>query len=361
MKRRIALMFVGMMLMGVVSAEASDIKITVDGSELATEVTPVQNNGRTLVPFRAIADSLGAQVKWDDSAKKVTCAKDGITLELTVNSNIMLKNGMAIQLDTTPVILQGRVLVPVRAISEGFGARVSWYGVERLVVIRTDLENTVQSEEGAKIQVTIENESNTVKDKRGNTVFVSSLEKPVVSGTNADKINESIEANLKYYFESNCKDLASEAEISADVAYAQHTSIKPYTFTGKTKITCQNEDYVSMLITCTATGGELDMGAYKTGEMLLPLTYNIKTGEIVKLSDFTYKTVARAKGGIVSKIKTMDNGWYDDFAERADRLEPKFYMTPAGVVFAYDSGYLGREKNGAVACTIEWKNVEISK
>lgn len=361
MKRKIVLALLGVMLCGACPVLGADITITVDGRELVTDTAPQQKNGRTLVPFRAIADSLGAQVQWDNAAKKVVCTKDGTRIELTVDSDIMLKNGGAVQLDTTPVISNGRVLVPVRALSEGFGARVSWYAVERQVVIRTDLKGDTQQQEVGGVQVRLENVKGTVKNKRGSVVFESDIEKPVVSGVNAEKINQSIVANLAYYFDSKCDVISAEAEMSSDMAYAQHTEIKPYSFVGKTQITCQNENYLSMLITCTVTGTKLDMGEYKTDEMLLPLTYNIKTGELVELSDFTEKTVTRGKSNVLAKIKTMDNGWYDDCAERVNNTEPKFYMTAQGVMFGYEKGCLGREKNGALFYTMDWKNVEMNK
>lgn len=48
-------------------ALAGSISVVVDGQVLATEVSPVIENGRTMVPLRAIFEALDASVEWDDS------------------------------------------------------------------------------------------------------------------------------------------------------------------------------------------------------------------------------------------------------------------------------------------------------
>lgn len=113
-----------------------DIKIVVNGSVLENlDQPPVIIDGRTLVPVRAILESIGATVSWDGENQIVTTKKGDTTLQLVIGSNMILKNGTQYAIDVAPQIINSRTCIPARAVSEHFGLTVDWDGETRTVYI----------------------------------------------------------------------------------------------------------------------------------------------------------------------------------------------------------------------------------
>jgi hypothetical protein len=115
-----------------------DISVFVDGNKVEFDVAPVINDGRTLVPVRAIFESIGAKVTWDDATKTVYSDMNDTKISLKINDNVLSKNGESIALDVPAKLIKDRTMVPVRAISEAYGCYVSWNDAKRTVAIITD-------------------------------------------------------------------------------------------------------------------------------------------------------------------------------------------------------------------------------
>ncbi len=109
------------------------ILIRVDGRFIYSDVDPVIMDGRTLVPMRAIFEKLAADVVWDADAATATATKDGREVKITENSKTAYVDGNAVELDVPAQILDGRFVVPVRFVSESFGAEVEWEPYGKIV------------------------------------------------------------------------------------------------------------------------------------------------------------------------------------------------------------------------------------
>ena len=92
-------------------------------------------DSRTLVPLRAIAEALGATVGFEDTSKTVTLTRGATTVQLQIGNPKASVNGQPVTLDVPGIIMNGRTLVPVRFISEAFGAPVNWDDFSRTVSI----------------------------------------------------------------------------------------------------------------------------------------------------------------------------------------------------------------------------------
>ncbi|HNX29711.1 MAG TPA: stalk domain-containing protein [Syntrophomonadaceae bacterium] len=112
--------------------------VIIDGQPLAfTDARPVIEQGRTLVPLRAIFEAMGANVGWNQDTRTVTAVKSGTTVVLQIGSSASMVNGQVKQLDVPAQIINGRTLVPLRFISEAFGAVVNWDSASQTVFIQT--------------------------------------------------------------------------------------------------------------------------------------------------------------------------------------------------------------------------------
>lgn len=124
-------------------AGSEEITVILDGSTLSFDVEPQIINERTMVPLRTIFESIGAEVEWDEQTRTITSKKDGTTVEMEIDSYDMYINGEAVTLEAAPTIIDSRTLVPVRAVAESFGADVSWEDGSRTVIILNDAKDSV--------------------------------------------------------------------------------------------------------------------------------------------------------------------------------------------------------------------------
>lgn len=100
---------------------------------------PFIEDGRTLAPVRAIAEALSATVTWDDETKTAAIAYDGGTVTVTAYKKSFTVNGEEKSLDVPATIKDGRIYLPVRAIAEAMGKKLT-YDKSGMVII-ADREN----------------------------------------------------------------------------------------------------------------------------------------------------------------------------------------------------------------------------
>ena len=113
------------------------IKILLNGKTLVTEVAPQMQNGRTLVPFRAIFEALGAEVDYDAATDTVYGFKGPVFVILNPGKTKAWVTGKEVTLDVGPVIMNARTLVPLRFVAEALGEEVSYVEATNTVVITT--------------------------------------------------------------------------------------------------------------------------------------------------------------------------------------------------------------------------------
>ena len=101
---------------------------------------PVIKNNRTLLPVRALIESLGGTVQWDPKTRSVTINLNGNTIVLTIGKNTALVNGIKTKIDpknpkVTPVIINGRTYLPLRFIAENLNCVIDWNAATRTISI----------------------------------------------------------------------------------------------------------------------------------------------------------------------------------------------------------------------------------
>lgn len=123
----------------VVSMQIGDPIMKINGVDAEIDVgrgtAPTVVNGRTLVPLRAVAEAFGGNVSWDEARRSVTVGMDGGSMEFVIDSSVAYLNGTAAQMDVAPIVLNGRTMLPVRYMAEGFNLGVAWEDETKTVTV----------------------------------------------------------------------------------------------------------------------------------------------------------------------------------------------------------------------------------
>jgi uncharacterized protein YjdB len=118
------------------------IKVKINGQLQNYPQPPVLINGRVMVPMRGIFEALGAEVRWDGTTGTITAIKGSITMILKIGDSVASVNGERVQMGQPAQIINGSTVVPVRFVSEALGAKVEWDAVARIVYISSNTEKT---------------------------------------------------------------------------------------------------------------------------------------------------------------------------------------------------------------------------
>ena len=95
-----------------------------DGLNQAKEldVAPFIENGRTMLPLRAIAESIGIKVDWENSTRTAIFTNGDLVARIQIDGNkVILSDGRLIVLDAKPKIVKGRIVLPITNVSQIFG------------------------------------------------------------------------------------------------------------------------------------------------------------------------------------------------------------------------------------------------
>ncbi|WP_193726532.1 copper amine oxidase N-terminal domain-containing protein [Paenibacillus guangzhouensis] len=123
------------------SAEGQ-IQVFIEQQKINFDVSPVIQDGTTLVQFRTIFERLGYSVKWNQEVRSVTATKDGMTIVLYIDKNKAIVNDKEVTLEKAPSVINGSTLVPLRFVSETSGRKVVWSGATRTISIGSEVEAT---------------------------------------------------------------------------------------------------------------------------------------------------------------------------------------------------------------------------
>jgi plastocyanin len=110
----------------------SDMKIVLNGSALKYDQSYLVDSS-LFVPYRAFAETIGAEVGWDDATKSVTVVKGDSTIKLTIGSTQANVNGSVKTMAAAAQLIDSSTFVPVRFLSENFGITVDYNETTRTV------------------------------------------------------------------------------------------------------------------------------------------------------------------------------------------------------------------------------------
>ncbi len=102
---------------------------------------PIIIDGRALVPMRTIFEALGADVQWIDEngVQSIVASTDSTTINMTIDSDKFYVNGEEKTLDVPAQLINDKTLVPIRAVSESLGCSADWDEETRTVIIKSSI------------------------------------------------------------------------------------------------------------------------------------------------------------------------------------------------------------------------------
>lgn len=155
-KRYMALAIACGLLLPVQVHGARAVKILVHGRAVQSDVAPVIEKDRTLVPLRVISENLGYQVDWNQRSREVTVRQDSKSAVLRIGSSAVKveegKNKRSMTIDVPAKIIKDRTFVPLRAVGEFFGEEVNWDNDSSTVFIGKKTPAPSKTNEGKEVQ-----------------------------------------------------------------------------------------------------------------------------------------------------------------------------------------------------------------
>lgn len=106
------------------------------GEKVQFDTPPTVINDRTLVPIRALAESMGSQVDWNSQTNKADITLGDKKIQLTLNSKTAIVNGQQVTLDVPATRIDNRILVPLRFVGESFDKQVDYIPEGKVIAVQ---------------------------------------------------------------------------------------------------------------------------------------------------------------------------------------------------------------------------------
>jgi hypothetical protein len=119
------------------AGQNEDIQVIVTDQTLDFDVSPIIENGRVLVPVRAVLESLGAEVNYDQQTREIKITREDLILRMELNSRVIHINLVQDYMEIAPKIIKDRMMVPLRFISEYLGYEITWNANTRIVTVKS--------------------------------------------------------------------------------------------------------------------------------------------------------------------------------------------------------------------------------
>jgi len=140
--RLLALAVAIVLVLAPLTAQAYDpISVTINGVQVQfTDQHPVIVEDRTLVPVGGVFAALGFTPSWDSEARTATLISPEFTIVITIGSAVFTTNGVQHALDVPADIINERTMLPLRALLESIGIlpeNIGWNSYARAITVVT--------------------------------------------------------------------------------------------------------------------------------------------------------------------------------------------------------------------------------
>ena len=275
------------------------------------DVNPVIENSRTLVPFRKIFEALDCAVSYtkENGAQVVTANRGNQWITLEIGKNEITVDGETKKLDVAPKIVNGRTLVPLRAISEGLDCTVDWSADTKTV--------DIQKKQG-QYAVSSAHISKNITDDKGNIL---------------------ITVNEQYKKDAEAAISEAEAEFkdsAAAVLASEGKNYHPMVFTRSFEVSLNQDNLLSITQLDYANTYGAHPNTLKSSK-----TFNLAENKALTLSEVLGKNAADTDSYVKEKFEAYvkeDAGELIDYQENIEKAlsAVNFCLTEDALVLYYN-------------------------
>lgn len=153
MKKIIALILAIVTIMAVMPSvvSAASISLVIDGTTIKTNTEPTASGKTVLVPIKEVAETLGAQLSWNDKTKQAMFQTAAYRLVFTLDSKTLVVNGKTKTLDATVKSADNSVMVPLQAF-ESIGAKTNFANNKAEITYFTNLTGSLKIDGSTTLQ-----------------------------------------------------------------------------------------------------------------------------------------------------------------------------------------------------------------
>ena len=139
MKKTTILLVIASFFLSLSVNASSEIRVFVNGNRVELEQSPVIIDNRVLVPARGVFEAMDFYVDWNENTQTVLISNriDEVIIDVRNGQVISIRNGIMapLDVDVPAQIINGRIMLPLRALSEAVGASVGWNSENRVASI----------------------------------------------------------------------------------------------------------------------------------------------------------------------------------------------------------------------------------
>lgn len=343
MKKVLSLVLSLVMLCSVQNAfaEGGGISVTLDGEKIEFDQAPILENGRVLVPIRAISEALGCTVVYYEYEGKASVDIIGglMSVYTVIGSDVMAYYDEAgalseIKLDVPSKVVGDRTLVPVRALSEIFNADVDW---------DEDAQTVVITKKSAQHKINSVKLADTECAENGRELVVFEASYPEVKNPENDEFISALNEEYKAYaYEcmETAKEWVEDAELILEHSnYGNDTALLPFTYTLDFEVTRDSDDILSIVVLESEYLG----GAHPSGARI-STSFDMKNKKVLELDDIlkgTKEEIAELTLQTFKEKLIIPESYDETFAETVlpaiaeEKENVSYFMTEDGVVLYF--------------------------
>ncbi len=133
----LGLFFVFLLVFTLPQTAQAASNLVLSGSQKTLGYETINIEGRTMVPLRAVSEGLGYRCIWQANTREAFISGPGKDVIIMPNKKELVANGVSVAIDVAAKIIDDRLWVPVRAVTENLGANVYWYESTQIVYIES--------------------------------------------------------------------------------------------------------------------------------------------------------------------------------------------------------------------------------